>query len=104
MVVTIVSVGVVYMKKYKCPVCGEETISILKKANLSVTFPFRCNKCDALYGPPYVYSVLLIIAVGLGYYAVLASNLSAIIKIISLLLLIAIHFFVNVVFMPIVKR
>jgi transcription elongation factor Elf1 len=31
MVVTIVSVGLVYMKKYKCPVCGEETISILKK-------------------------------------------------------------------------
>jgi prepilin signal peptidase PulO-like enzyme (type II secretory pathway) len=92
------------MKMYKCPVCNEKTISILKKANLNVNYYSRCKKCNAKYGPPYIYSALLTLVVCIGYYFSITLNIHLILKTLLAIFSFSLSVYINIVFMPIIKK
>lgn len=91
-------------KKFKCPVCGEETISIKEKRKLSYRYKsdLWCSNC----GNKLRISRTSIILIGgygvLGAFFVI-QDISSSIKTIFLILLTILLYFCLIYVMPIVK-
>ncbi|MDF2822197.1 MAG: hypothetical protein K0R15_2645 [Clostridiales bacterium] len=88
---------------YKCPHCGNESISLYKKANLDMRYNSKCKKCGEKYGL-HSYSYLLDLMFLLGYFLILRTNFTEPIKIVLGILLFLVDTLFNILFVPIVKK
>ena len=93
----------VSVKIYKCPHCESESINLFNKAMLDVRYKTKCKNCGGKYGPPS-YISLIDIAYAILYYLILTASFTVPIKVAFVVLILAVHFLINILFVPIVKK
>jgi len=91
-------------KKFKCPVCGEETISIKEKRKLDYRYKskLRCSNCNSRLRESKTSILLILGCVLLGGYIAI-QEISWGIKTILLILLSVLYLYMNTYVIPIVK-
>lgn len=91
-------------KKFKCPVCGEETITIKEKRKLDYRYKsnLRCSNCNSKLRQSKT-SIILLIGCGLLVVFIVMQEMSWIIKMFSLIALTLLYFYLNLYVIPMVK-
>ena len=85
----------------KCPHCGKQGISVLRKLNMGLLIPTTCNQCGNEVGMPYYgyFVIPLIIGVNLS---VIFSDYSIMLKIVIWVVATLIIGFIYVKYVPLV--
>ena len=91
------------VKAFKCPNCGEETISLYKKAFLDIRSTYKCKKCGCSYGPGW-YGGILAISTVLGAYYVWENIPDVAVKVPMCILIFILDIALNIFFVPVVKK
>ena len=92
------------MKKIKCPVCGEKTIDIEDKKNLDYRFKsdLKCSNCNS---PLRISKLSILLLLGLGLIGGIIPflDISIIIKVILVILVTILYFYMDTYVIPLVK-
>lgn len=91
------------MKAFKCPNCGEETISLYEKAYIDVRYTNKCKKCNCTYGPAW-YAGIFTIATLLGICYVWETIPNVTVKVLLCILIFFLDITINILFIPVVKK
>ncbi|WP_066494858.1 hypothetical protein [Abyssisolibacter fermentans] len=91
-------------KMFKCPICGEETISIKDKRKLDYRFKtkIKCSNCNSVFRQSYI-AALVLLCFGLVGVLIVTRNFNLVIKCILIILLSVLYFYVDLYLVPIVK-
>jgi uncharacterized protein (DUF983 family) len=92
------------MRMYRCPHCGENTINIIHKACMNINYPFKCKNCGMKYGPPYIYSALVLTIICIIFVFAYISTISFIAKVSIAIFLAALYHLVHISVIPIAKK
>ncbi|MDF2821454.1 MAG: hypothetical protein K0R15_1895 [Clostridiales bacterium] len=88
---------------YKCPHCGNESISLFKKADLDLRYKSKCKNCGKKYGLSS-YSYLLDLIFVWGCFLIQNTSFTVPLKIVLGILVLLVDKLFNILFVPIVKK
>lgn len=70
---------------------------------LDVRYKSKCSNCGEKYGPPS-YTSLIDILYAITYYFVLTASFEILIKTMIVILILLMHFTINILFIPVMKK
>jgi predicted RNA-binding Zn-ribbon protein involved in translation (DUF1610 family) len=91
-------------KLFKCPNCGEETISLWEKANLDARYANKCKSCDCSYCSARWHDFMLSIVTAFGIYYVMANIPGIKFKSLLCTLVVILYMAAKIFFIPVVKK
>jgi predicted RNA-binding Zn-ribbon protein involved in translation (DUF1610 family) len=90
---------------FKCPHCGEKTITLWERANLGVrSMSNKCKRCDGSYLASDWHEFILTIATAFGIYYVMVNISGIIFKSLLCMLVVTLYMAAKIFLIPVVKK